>query len=139
MDCIFCKIVAGEIPSFKVYEDDNIIAILDISQATKGHTLVIPKKHYKNLYELEATLAGEIFKKIPLLANAIKNAFHPIGLNVLINTEKPLQTVNHFHMHMIPRYESDGVKIDFINHQSDLNQIKYQGIQESIKKELSRD
>lgn len=138
MDCIFCKIVAGEIPSFKVYEDDNIIAILDISQATKGHTLVIPKKHYKNLYELEATLAGEIFKKIPLLANAIKNAFHPIGLNVLINTEKPLQTVNHFHMHMIPRYESDGVKIDFINHQSDLNQIKYQGIQESIKKEIEK-
>lgn len=138
MDCIFCKIVAGEIPSYKVYEDDNIIAILDISQATKGHTLVIPKKHYKNLYELDHSLAGEIFKKIPLLSNAIHNAFNSIGLNVLINTEKPLQTVNHFHIHLIPRYESDGVEIDFINHQSDFNPTKYQEIQKLIKNEIEK-
>ncbi|MGD9909500.1 MAG: HIT family protein [Candidatus Izemoplasmatales bacterium] len=117
MDCVFCRIVAGEIPSYKVYEDEHILAILDISQATKGHTLIIAKEHYKNLYDIDEDLAGNIFKTIPKIARAIRDAFHPIGLNVLINTEKPLQTVFHFHVHLIPRYHMDGVDIDFINNQ----------------------
>ena len=138
MDCIFCKIVEGTIPSYKIYEDDILIAILDISQTTKGHTLVIPKAHFKNLYEIDQNLSGEIFKVIPKLANAIKTAFNPIGLNVLINTEKPLQTVNHFHVHLIPRYENDKVEIDFVNHQSDMNQELYKTIQRKINEELEK-
>jgi histidine triad (HIT) family protein len=138
MDCIFCKIVEGTIPSYKIYEDDILIAILDISQATKGHTLVIPKAHFKNLYEIDQNLSGEIFKVIPKLANAIKTAFNPIGLNVLINTEKPLQTVNHFHVHLIPRYENDKVEIDFVNHQSEMNQELYKIIQQKISEELEK-
>jgi histidine triad (HIT) family protein len=136
MNCIFCKIANGEIPSYKVYEDDNIIAILDISQATKGHTLIIAKEHYKNLYDINEELAGEIFKVVPKIANAIKKAFDPIGLNVLVNTEKPLQTVFHFHMHLIPRYYQDGVDIDFINNQGNTTKEMYEEIKQKIVEQL---
>lgn len=136
MNCIFCSIVNGDIPSYKVYEDENVIAILDISQATKGHTIIISKKHYKNLYDIDETLAGEIFKVVPKIANAIKKAFNPIGLNVLINTEKPLQTVFHFHLHLIPRYYQDGVDIDFINNQGNTSQAMYEDVRDAIKAQL---
>lgn len=136
MNCIFCKIANGEIPSYKIYEDDNVIAILDISQATKGHTLIIAKEHYKNLYDINEELAGEIFKVVPKIANAIKKAFDPIGLNVLVNTEKPLQTVFHFHMHLIPRYYQDGVDIDFINNQGNTTKEMYEEIKLKIVEQL---
>lgn len=136
MNCIFCKIANGEIPSYKIYEDDNVIAILDISQATKGHTLIIAKEHYKNLYDINEELAGEIFKVVPKIANAIKKAFDPIGLNVLVNTEKPLQTVFHFHMHLIPRYYQDGVDIDFINNQGNTTKEMYEEIKQKIVEQL---
>lgn len=136
MNCIFCSIVNGDIPSYKIYEDENVIAILDISQATKGHTLVISKKHYKNLYDIDETLAGNIFKVVPKIANAIKEAFNPIGLNVLVNTEKPLQAVFHFHLHIIPRYYQDGVDIDFINNQGNTSKETYELTRDKIIKHL---
>ena len=136
MDCIFCRIVNGEIPSYKVFENNNLIAILDISQATKGHTLIIPKTHAKNLYELDDLSAAEIFKVVPAIARGIKKAFNPIGLNVVINTEKPLQSVNHFHIHLVPRYDNDGFDINFISHQADMNQEKYKQIKQAIKDNL---
>lgn len=135
-NCVFCKIVNGDIPSYKIYEDENILAILDISQATKGHTLVLSKKHYKNLYDIDENVAGDIFKKIPKIANAIKKAFNPIGLNVIINTEKPLQTVFHFHIHLIPRYYQDGVDIDFINNQGNISKETYEEVKNKIIQEL---
>ncbi len=137
MDCVFCKIISGEIPTNKVYEDENIVAILDISQATKGHTLIVAKKHYKNLYDIDENVAADIFRVIPKLANALKNAFHPIGLNVLINTEKPLQTVFHFHVHLIPRYPHDGVEIDFINNMGNTTKAEFEAIREQIKAQLN--
>ncbi|MDD3478372.1 MAG: HIT family protein, partial [Candidatus Izemoplasmatales bacterium] len=118
--------VNEDIPTYKVYEDEHVVAILDISQATKGHTLVIAKDHYKNLYDIDEELAGNIFRKVPKIANAIREAFHPIGLNVLVNTEKPLQTVFHFHLHIIPRYHMDGVDIDFINNQGVMTKELYE-------------
>ena len=136
MDCIFCRIVNGEIPSYKFFENNNLIAILDISQATKGHTLIIPKTHAKNLYELDDLSAAEIFKVVPAIARGIKKAFNPIGLNVVINTEKPLQSVNHFHIHLVPRYDNDGFDINFINHQADMNPEKYNQIKQAIKDNL---
>lgn len=125
MDCVFCRIISGEIPCYKIYEDEHIVAILDISQATKGHTLLIAKEHYKNLYDINEDVAADIFRQVPKIANAIKNAFHPIGLNVLINTEKPLQTVFHFHLHLVPRYHNDGVDIDFINNAGNTTKETY--------------
>ncbi len=136
MNCVFCSIVNGDIPSYKIYEDENVIAILDISQATRGHTLVISKKHYKNLYDIDEVLAGNIFKIVPKIANAIKKAFNPIGLNVLINTEKPLQAVFHFHLHIIPRYYQDGVDIDFINNQGNTSKEDFEKIKNDIIQNL---
>jgi histidine triad (HIT) family protein len=136
MDCVFCKIISGEIPTNKVYEDENIVAILDISQATKGHTLIVAKKHYKNLYDIDENVAADIFRVVPKLANAIKNAFHPIGLNVLVNTEKPLQTVFHFHVHLIPRYPHDGVEIDFINNMGNTTKEEFQATRDKIAAQL---
>lgn len=135
-NCIFCQIASGEIPTYKVYEDENVMAILDISQATKGHTLVIAKQHFKNLYDIDEELAGNIFSVVPKIANAIKKAFNPIGLNVLVNTEKPLQTVFHFHLHIIPRYYMDGVDIDFINNQGNTSKEMYEEIRNNIVNNL---
>jgi histidine triad (HIT) family protein len=109
-DCIFCKIIAGEIPSKKVFENEHVMAFLDISQVTKGHTLVIPKKHAKDIYELTPEIASNLFEVVPNIASAIKEAYEPIGLNLLNNNgEKAGQSVFHYHMHLIPRYgKGDG-------------------------------
>ncbi|KGX83209.1 HIT family protein [Pontibacillus marinus] len=107
-DCIFCKIIDGEIPSAKVYEDEHVYAFLDISQVTKGHTLVIPKQHTKDIYGTDEKVAETLFARVPKIANAIKETYQPVGLNVLNNNEEPAgQSVFHLHIHLIPRYGSD--------------------------------
>ncbi|MCZ0703307.1 histidine triad (HIT) family protein [Natronobacillus azotifigens] len=109
-DCIFCKIINGEIPAAKVYEDDDVYAFLDISQVTKGHTLIIPKTHSKDIYETNEENASTLFARVPKIANAIKKAYRPLGINVLSNTgEAAGQSVFHLHIHLLPRYgEEDG-------------------------------
>lgn len=109
-DCIFCKIVNGEIPSAKVFENDHVLAFLDISQVTKGHTLVIPKVHKENLFELTPDIAKNLFESVPAIANALKEEYKPLGLNLVNNNgEQAGQTVFHFHVHLIPRYgQGDG-------------------------------
>lgn len=136
MECIFCKILEGEIPSYKVYEDDNVLAFLDITQGTKGHTLLIPKKHIANVYELNEQTAQDVFKVVPKLANAIKKAFNPIGLNIVNNNDKPLQSVFHFHIHLIPRYENDGMQLSTINNYGKYDSDYFNGLVDSIKSEL---
>lgn len=136
MACIFCKIIEGSIPSYKVYEDENIIAFLDISQVTKGHTLVLPKKHVRNIYEMDDFTATNIFKSIPHISRALKNAFKPIGLNIISNNEKPHQSVEHFHIHLLPRYESDHFKIDFNNNQEKYQENDYLQVLNQIKMHL---
>ncbi|MDA3931620.1 MAG: HIT family protein [Tenericutes bacterium] len=136
MNCIFCKIIDGEIPSYKIYEDENVIAFLDISQLTKGHTLVVPKKHVKNVYEMNEDLASKVFQSVPKIANALKKAFNPIGLNVINNNEKPHQSVDHFHIHLVPRYENDEFKMEFINHQDQYEDDDYEKVLNKIKNNL---
>lgn len=113
MSCIFCKIIDGEIPAKKIFENDHAIAFLDISQVTEGHTLVIPKKHIKDLFELSADDAKEIFEVISVVANGIDKAYKPKGLNLINNNrEFAGQTVFHLHFHLIPRYnEQDGFDV----------------------------
>ena len=120
-DCIFCKIINGEIPSAKVYEDEDVFAFLDISQVTKGHTLVIPKAHHANVYELPEDVAGKLFAVIPKITNAVKKAYNPIGLNLLNNNgEAAGQTVFHYHLHIIPRYgKGDGFGAVWKTHNND--------------------
>ncbi|MFC4388666.1 HIT family protein [Gracilibacillus marinus] len=120
-DCIFCKIIAGDIPSAKVYEDEDVFAFLDISQVTKGHTLVIPKTHTKDIYETNEEIAAKVFSRVPKIANAIKKAFEPVGINILNNNEAPAgQSVFHLHIHLIPRYgKEDGFGAKWITHDQD--------------------
>lgn len=138
-ECIFCKIVKGEIPSSKVYEDEHVLAFLDISQVTKGHTLVIPKVHKENLFELTPELAERVFSVIPKIANAIKATYNPVGLNLVNNNgEKAGQSVFHFHAHLIPRYgEGDGFGAVWKSNQSQYTPEDLQKIAEDIKKNLS--
>ncbi|HEC2158813.1 HIT family protein [Staphylococcus delphini] len=107
-ETIFSKIIDGEIPSFKVYENDDVYAFLDISQVSKGHTLLIPKKPSPNIYETDAETMKHIGEALPIVANAIKKAFNPDGLNIIQNNgEYASQSVFHIHFHLIPRYEND--------------------------------
>ena len=120
--CIFCKIVNGEIPSKKVYEDENVIAILDISQATKGHTLVIPKKHSANLLEIDSEEYINVMKAVNLVTKKLSNTLKPAGINILNNCgEVAGQTVMHFHVHVIPRYEENDIQIGLTNNSSNYN------------------
>ncbi|PLR89963.1 HIT family protein [Bacillus sp. T33-2] len=107
-DCIFCKIINGDIPAAKVFENEHVLAFLDISQVTKGHTLMIPKVHKENIFELTEDVAANLFKAVPAVANAIRSAFNPIGMNILNNNgEAAGQTVFHYHIHLLPRYGTD--------------------------------
>lgn len=111
--CIFCSIVRGDIPSYKVYEDTDVMAFLDITQVTKGHTLVIPKKHVSDVFDLSAELAAKIFSAIPLISNQLNDTLRPIGLNIVNNNKEPLQSVFHYHIHLIPRYPNDDFILSF--------------------------
>lgn len=108
-DCIFCKIVGGEIPARKVYEDVNIIAILDINPSCYGHTFIIPKKHYRLLSEMPRSEIGVLFEKIAELAEKIRNTVGADGFNMGINSDKAAgQHVDHVHIHIMPRWKGDG-------------------------------
>ncbi|MGO4936776.1 HIT family protein [Fundicoccus sp. Sow4_H7] len=138
-DCIFCKIINGEIPSSKVYEDDKVYAFLDISQVTKGHTLVIPKEHVKDIYELDETLAADFFARVPKLARALKEAFPDMkGLNLVNNNEAlAYQSVFHSHIHLIPRYQEDeGFALKFENNQNKYQQEELSEIANSINQSI---
>ena len=123
--CVFCKIIKGEIPSKKIYEDDDVLAILDISQATLGHTLVLPKKHYENLFSIENNDYLKVMEKVKMLAKAITSALNASGCNILNNCgELAGQSVMHFHVHIIPRYENADLKIEFKEHSLNLEEIQ---------------
>jgi histidine triad (HIT) family protein len=110
MDCIFCKIVAGEIPSLKIYENKYVLSFLDIGPLTDGHTLVIPKKHYQFLHEMPAAELAEIGQALPKIAEAVMAATGAKGYNVLQNNGRCAgQFVDHVHFHIIPRVEGDGL------------------------------
>ena len=115
-DCIFCKIAGGEIPSNTIYENSEFKVIMDIAPASKGHVLIIPKEHFKDIYEIDAITAGKLFQLATVVARALKEVLHCDGLNVLQNNGLIAgQTVYHFHMHLIPRYEGDDVTIGWKN------------------------
>ena len=111
-DCVFCKIVAGQIPSIRVYEDDDVLAFMDIGQVNPGHVLVAVKRHAENLYALEETQAAAVARASVRVARAIRDAFDPAGLSVYQANGKPAgQTVFHYHVHLVPRHEADGMQL----------------------------
>lgn len=112
MDCIFCKIIAGEIPSFKVYEDDEVIAFLDHTPTSHGHTLIVPKVHCNNLMDLPIDLASKIISVAQKIAPAIMTAVEAQGFNFSLNNGQVAgQVINHCHFHLIPRHFGDGLKL----------------------------
>ncbi len=135
-ETIFGKILTGEIPSFKVYEDDYVYAFLDISQVTKGHTLLIPKKASANIFETDEETMKHIGAALPKVANDIKRAFNPDGLNIIQNNgEFADQSVFHIHFHLIPRYENDidGFGYKWETHEDILDNDAKQQIAEQIQ------
>ncbi|MCQ2506554.1 MAG: HIT family protein [Lachnospiraceae bacterium] len=111
-NCIFCKILRGEIPSTKLYEDENSMVILDISPAKKGHAILLAKEHAANLFELSDKSAEKILPVVKKVGQGIVKTLGCDGLNVLQNNgEASGQTVFHLHVHMIPRYKGDDVSI----------------------------
>ncbi len=120
--CVFCMIVNGEIPSKKVYEDDDVLAILDISQATVGHTLVMPKKHYANILEIPQNEYQKVMVKVKEISEKLNKKLNPKGINILNNCgEVAGQTVMHYHVHILPRYNDSDLKIEFTDHSSNVN------------------
>ena len=124
-DCIFCKIVAGEIPASKVYEDDHFLAFLEISQVTPGHTLVIPKKHARNLLEMTPDETADLFNVVSRVTKKVESATQPQGMNIISNMEEIAgQSVFHSHVHILPRYsQEDDLKIDFIAHEPNFDHL----------------
>ena len=120
---IFCRIVDGEIPCYKLYEDDDILAVLDISQVTKGHTLVIPKKHYDNFLTCPKDLMNKVMDVAQRIGQVAIKIFGARGVNILTNCyEAAGQTVKHFHVHVIPRYkEEDGFLVEMKDNSQGLN------------------
>ncbi len=114
-DCIFCKIARGEIGSKIIYENDNFFSIPDANPIVEGHTLIIPKKHFKTLLDMPSTLAGELFDCIKKTVEKIIkniNAGGSVGFNIVNNNFKAAgQVVNHLHFHIIPRRDGDGIKV----------------------------
>ena len=105
-DCIFCKIAAGEITSRKIYEDKDLIAIMDLNPTSKGHSLIIPKEHCTNIYDIDEDIAAKVMKTAKKLATKMTVALNCDGFNLLQNNgETAGQTMFHFHMHLIPRYK----------------------------------
>lgn len=136
-DCVFCKIIKGEIPSNKVYEDDKFFAFLDIAPINYGHTLVIPKEHHRTLMDMPEDLLKEFFIVTRKIAKAVKEATNADGFNIGINNEKAAgQLVFHTHAHIIPRFSDDGL-VHWGSKKYDENN-KMEDFQNKIKEKLER-
>jgi len=111
-DCVFCRIVAGQIPSTKVYEDEHVLTFMDLGQVNPGHVLVAVKKHAENIYELDDIQSAAVARASARVAKAIREAFKPEGLSVYqANGKAAGQTVFHYHVHLLPRHAGDGMEL----------------------------
>lgn len=112
VDCIFCKLVAKQIPASIVYEDEATLAFMDLGQVNPGHVLVASKAHAENVYALDEAQAGAVFRTVARVARAVRAAFDPPGLSIYQANGKPAgQTVFHFHLHVLPRHDGDGMQL----------------------------
>lgn len=133
-DCIFCKIIAGEIPCYKVYEDDNVLAFLDITPVNPGHTLVVPKKHFANLLELPEEEANRLIAAVKKITPAILAGVGATDFNLELNNGPVAgQVVNHFHWHIVPRFAADGRELW---HGNPYGESEAEKILERIKKNI---
>ncbi|MCP4328501.1 MAG: HIT family protein [Alphaproteobacteria bacterium] len=124
-DCIFCKIVAGGIPCFKLYEDDDTLAFMDINPANEGHSLAIIKAHYQDIHKVPEELIAACVKTAKRVAAGIEKALSPDGLNLIqANGPGALQSVPHFHIHILPRRMGDELKLNWGHIPGDVDAVK---------------
>ncbi len=111
-NCIFCKIVAGDVPCTKVYEDDQTLGFMDVMPLNKGHLLVVPKEHFGNIVEIDPEIYGRLAAIVCKISKAVQAAVKPDGMNVLqLNGKAANQVVPHLHVHLVPRWHGDGITI----------------------------
>ena len=135
--CIFCKIIEGEIPSTTIYEDDKVKCILDLSQANPGHTLVIPKKHFANVLEIDEDTFSYAMKIAKKIAEVLKKTFNCDGINILNNCgEAAGQTVFHLHIHVIPRFNNDTVDIKWKDNSDKFDPKNFEELKKKIVSNL---
>ncbi|WP_173472678.1 HIT family protein [Eubacterium ruminantium] len=124
-DCIFCKLANGIFPTNTIYEDEDFRVILDNSPAAKGHSLIIPKQHFENIYSTDDAYLAKLLPVAKKVANALKKTFNCDGVNIVQNNEPAAgQTVFHLHVHVIPRYNDDKVGITWPQHEVDQDEQK---------------
>ena len=124
-NCIFCKIISGEIPSFTIFEDEQFKVILDVAPAAKGHALIIHRRHYANLYELPEDMAADAMRLARRMMTTMTQKLGCDGFNIVQNNgEVAGQTVFHFHMHLIPRYHNDGEILKYIAGEPDREELE---------------
>ncbi len=111
-DCIFCKIVKGEIPCIQIYEDENALAFMDIAPLNQGHVLIIPKSHYETILDIEPGVFGWLGNVVTRVCKAVQKTLKPDGINVMqLNGKAANQVVPHLHIHVVPRKFGDGLSI----------------------------
>ncbi len=131
-ECIFCRIVSGEIPARRVLETDDCIAFLDVGPLAPGHCLLVPKRHFDSLGQMPAQVAGSMLSQLPALGKAVVAATQADGFNVLLNDGKVAgQVVGHVHVHVIPRKESDGLGYRW--HPQALDEVTADALRRSIQ------
>jgi histidine triad (HIT) family protein len=129
-DCLFCKIVAGEIPATRIHEDERTIAFMDINPATRGHLLVVPREHYRDLMEIDAEDLAAVASTAQKVAKTMGERLGSDGVNLLNSCGRAAwQTVFHFHMHVIPRYADDPLHLPWVPGPGDPEQVKAAGEQ----------
>lgn len=136
-NCIFCKIANGEIPSYSLYEDTDFKVIFDLSPATKGHALILPKEHYANLFELKDEIASKALVLAKKVITVMKDVLQCNGFNILQNNGQSAgQTVFHFHIHLIPRYDGSKEIIYWVPKESKEEQLIE--LSQLIKEKMSK-
>jgi histidine triad (HIT) family protein len=130
-NCIFCKIVKGEIPSEKIYENEKFLAFLDLFPSTEGHTLIVPKKHYENIFDIPQDILKDSIEVAQKIASLLKEKLGAEGINLLNSNNKiAQQEIPHYHLHVIPRYSKDNFEIVF------KDKTKNKNLKETAKKIL---
>ncbi|MGI9302985.1 MAG: HIT family protein [Gammaproteobacteria bacterium] len=124
-DCIFCKIVAGEIPCFRLFEDDQTLSFMDINPANEGHALIIPKEHWEDVYAIPDELISTVTTTAKRIAGAAQATVTPDGVNLVqCNGKGAGQSVFHFHMHVLPRWNDDGLELNWSIKPGDMQAIE---------------
>lgn len=137
-DCIFCRIVEGDLPCFRVYEDDDVIGLMDINPVNEGHALVIPKAHHPDLGAIPPALAGKVAAAAVRVGRAVTEVVRPDGMNLMqANGPAAGQSVFHFHIHVFPRVEGDNARFNWEYRPGDMERIG--GLAERIAAAVRRD